>query len=145
MLKKLEGNYKYMAIELLKVITSPQELTADWVQLGTFEAKSGGYSEAELFITLTRNDSTGIQFRIRERIESGGTNYPFNQKDVRIGKNINKENIEELDENASTEDAVKFLNIVGTFPFLIIEVKATVLGATKGTIDTAYFNSFYQV
>ena len=134
-----------MAIDIENVLPDgAQPLSTSWMQLGTFETKGIDYPSAELFITLTRNDSTGIQFRLRERIESGGTAYPSNNKNRKKNETINEDVPEELDENASIEDTVKFQNINGTPLFLIIEARVKIKGTIAATINTAYFNKSYQ-
>jgi len=130
---KTRGN-SYSSVS--SILASAQALSSSWTDLGTV-IDMEDFSYVNVYVELTINNSTDVQFRSVVNIDENPTvDYQFVIENIETTKiNVAKEYIELL----VNEDS----NIILEFKadgarYLQIQARAGTVGATAGTIDSLY-------
>ncbi len=97
-----------------------------WIDAGA-EIDCRGYTKLGLYVDLTVNNSTGNQLQILSKHTSAGTEYVMETSGdyQKIIGDVNIKIIYEFD-------------VSNVISFVLLQTKATVLGATEGTINIDY-------
>lgn len=121
------------------LITSPQDLTAGWADLGG-EIKTDGYRYFTLWIFLDINVSNNARFQLLAKIENGGT-HEFDFPISSVGSSIVKLEDEDFEFNVDADQKmIKIIDLKNTIPWVQVQVMAGTVGGTAGQIDGAWYS-----
>ena len=108
------------------ILSAGQDLTGSFVDLGD-EINCEGFSSIGIWVDLVLNDSTGVELKALASNETSGTRY--NVEDLLEGSGVYVFS----DVSQKTLIIFKPNNVV---PYLQLQVKASVVGATAGLINS---------
>lgn len=121
----------------VQLITSAQNLTASWADLGN-EVAMGGYNMIAVWVTLDINDSVNARVRVLAKHESGGTEEytlpieTISASDVKVEAAYFEFNV---DADQLMCIPIEIRNVV---PYVQVQVQTGTVGTTAGQIDAAY-------
>ena len=127
------------ASRIKPLLSSPQTVTASWVDVGG-EIVTDGHKDIAFWIKLTINDSNNVQFRaLAKHIESHADEYEILTETYSAGVNTEDATVHEL--NADANQKVKFdIDLHASTPVIQLQVKALTVGATGATIDEVKYD-----
>lgn len=119
------------------VITSPQNLTASWADLGS-EKIVPGFKTAALWLDVDINDSSNVRIRcLAKRAPATGLEYVLPINTVGASSVAVEDEYFELNVDADQQIIVK-VTLDNVIPVIQWQVIAGTLGASAGQIETAY-------
>lgn len=118
------------------LISSPQELTASWVDLGEV-VDATNWSRLFLWIDLDINDSQNVRVRALPKIGKNDTSE-YNYVIETVGSSDVKIEPKYFEFNSDSDQKVVWqVNTLGGVPYVQFQVEAGTAGATPGQIETA--------
>ena len=119
------------------ILASPQNLTTSWANIGAV-LPCGGYNTLGLWLTITANNSTGIQFRMQGLLASEASEKYSGTIGTINGSLVNIDDLYyELSNNESMLIVIE-IPIHNIIPYAQLQVQATSVGSTAGRIDLAH-------
>jgi hypothetical protein len=119
------------------ILSSAQDLTASWADLGD-EQRTGGYRWVGLWVTVDINDSNDVRIKALAKHASGGTEeYSLPIKTVSAGSIAVQDEYFELTDDADQKVLLTW-ELDYLVPYVQFQVEAGTVGATAGQIDNAY-------
>lgn len=122
----------------IPLITSPQDFTAAWVDLGP-EIPMYGWNTCGFYFTFDKNNAVNMRVRVLDKHESGGVEeYPSVIETYGTAVIAVEPAYWEL-----TQDVDQLLPLTiktnGLVPYVQVQIQAGTPGATPGQIDAAYY------
>lgn len=124
---------------LSPLINSPQNITADWADLGTLH-DCFGFGVIGLYLKLDINDSQDFRVRvIGRRSESDSTDYliPYRLETIENSW-VKYGHYTEIDVDED-KNMLLFFNIDGVLPLFKIQIQGGFVGATAAQITEAHY------
>lgn len=122
----------------IQLISSPQNFTASWVNLGA-EIPMFGFNTLKLFLTFDKNDSTDMRVRVLEKHESAGVEeYPGIIETLGTSVISVEPAYWELVNDVDQLIPLPY-KTDGTVPYIRVQIQAGVVGTTAGQVDAAYY------
>lgn len=125
----------------LALISSAQNLTANWVDLGS-ELDTEGVRTIGLYLTLDINDSLNARVRLVTLHTSGGTEHVIPIRSVGTSDIAVEDEYIEFEDDADQSMMLPF-EIYAVCPCVKFQVQAGTVGASAGQIDAANVTTSY--
>ncbi|MCK5019702.1 MAG: hypothetical protein KAS32_21770 [Candidatus Peribacteraceae bacterium] len=127
----------------VSLITSAQDVTTSWVDLGS-EVSTFGYNSLGIWVVIDINDSSDIRLRAVAKHESAGSDeYPLSIETVGSAGNVIRvlQHYWEFDVDSDRKNILT-ISIDGIVPYVQLQVQARVAGTTPlipGQIDSIHY------
>lgn len=119
------------------VITSPENLTASWADLGS-EKMVPGFKTAALWLNVDINDSNNVRIRcLAKRALATGLEYALPINTVGASSVAVEDEFFELNVDADQQIIIK-VDLDNVVPVIQWQVMAGTLGASAGQIESAW-------
>lgn len=123
----------------IQLITTPQDVTADWVDVGP-EIPASGFNSIGFWLEfgITGTTSLNLQFRLLLRHTKAGTAYNRTFYTASTGFDLAVPYFVQLDQDADQNLFVPF-DLNCAVPFVQLQIMAGSVGATPASLDNARY------